>query len=66
MSRPDLPPTYIAMGMRRQWSDEHLFEEADYHPGCNRCGMRWNHPNHCTREQDRNAVKAMADQIKGE
>jgi hypothetical protein len=59
-------PTYLAMALRKQWSDEHLFEDAGYHPGCARCGKAWNHPNHVTRDEDKAAVQRWRDNINGE
>jgi hypothetical protein len=66
MSRDEsaLSPTYLAMGMRRQWSDEHVFEPSESHFGCGRCGRRFRHPDHCDRETDKNAVLAIADRIR--
>jgi hypothetical protein len=59
-----LSPTFLALQMRRQWSDEHVFDPSPLHPRCERCGMDWKHPNHCTREQDRAITVAMADRIR--
>ena len=67
MSRDEaiLSPTFLALQMRRQWSDEHVFESDELHPfRCARCGMRSGHWNHCTREQDRAITVAMADRIR--
>lgn len=65
MSRDEdaLSPTYVAMGYRRQLSDEHVFEENDLYRGCGRCGKRWGHHDHVTREQDKAAVLAIRDRI---
>ena len=65
MSRNEdaLSPTYRAMSARKQWSDEHLFEDSGYHPGCNRCGQRANHPHHVSREEDRAEVMRWRDRI---
>ena len=61
-----LAPTYLALQLRRQWSDEHVFEPSDLHFRCERCGMRPGHWYHCTREQDRAITVAMADRIRAE
>ena len=62
-----LAPTYLALGMRRQWSDEHVFEPDELRPfACARCNMRENHWNHCTRDQDKWATVAIADRIRAE
>ena len=65
MSRDELAlsPTYLAMGMRRQWSDYHIFEPNDLTVMCGRCGFRWNHPDHVTKEWDRSEVRRWADRI---
>ena len=66
MSRDEeaLSPTYLAMGMRRQWSDYHLFEPNDLNTACSRCGKRWNHHDHVTKEEDRAEVRRWADRIR--
>ena len=69
MSRDEtkLAPTYLALNLRRQWSDEHVFESDELRPfSCARCSMRSGHWNHCTREQDRAITVAMADRIRAE
>lgn len=68
MSRDEnaLSPTYIALGMRRQLSDEHVFEESGQSVKCARCNKRRRHPDHCTREQDKWATVAISDRIKAE
>lgn len=61
-----LSPTYLALGMRRQWSDEHLFEESDLYRVCARCYRRRSHPDHVTRDEDRAEVRRWADRIRAE
>lgn len=52
------------MSMRKQWSDEHLFQDDGYTLGaCARCGRRRNHSDHVTREEDKAAVKRWRDRI---
>lgn len=58
-----LSPTYIAISQRKQWSDEHVFEETDLSRACGRCGKRRSHGDHCTREQDKAATMAWKDNI---
>jgi hypothetical protein len=58
-----LPPTYLAMSLRKQWSDEHLFEENDLNRSCSRCGKRRGHSDHVSREEDRAAVKRWTDVV---
>ena len=66
MSRDEsrLSPTYLAMSMRKQWSDEHMFEEAGYHTFCHRCGKKRNHPDHVDKAADHAAVKRWRDRFK--
>ena len=52
----ELSPTYLAMSMRKQWSDEHLFEESPNYSRCARCYMPYRHPFHVSREDDKAAV----------
>lgn len=59
----DPSPTYLAMSLRRQWSDEHVFEPSPLRSGCDRCGRRFGHPDHVDRQADKNAVLAMKDRI---
>lgn len=54
-------PTYLAMSMRKQWSDEHLFEEGYVIGRCDRCGLRFRHPDHVTRAEDKAAVLRWKD-----
>jgi hypothetical protein len=61
-----LSPTYLAMGMRRQLSGYHIFEATDLYVGCGRCGFRWNHPDHISRDEDRAEVRRWADRIAAE
>jgi hypothetical protein len=58
-----LPPTYLAMGFRRQFSDEHVYEPSDHTTACGRCGRRRSHPDHCDRDTDKNAVKAIRERM---
>lgn len=64
MSREEyLSPTYLAMGMRKQWSDEHMFEENDQSRGCGRCGKRRRNSDHVDRDHDKAAVMRWKDSI---
>lgn len=67
MSRDEgaLSPTYLAMQRRHAWSDEHMFEATDLSRKCDRCGKRRSHSDHCTPEEDRNAVMRWRDAIVG-
>lgn len=68
MSRDEsiLSPTYLAMGMRRQLSDEHVHEDSDLSIRCARCGKRRSHPDHVTKAEDRAAVRRIADRIRAD
>lgn len=57
----DLSPTTLAIGWRRQWSDEHLYQPSDHTTACGRCGKRRRHPDHCDRDTDKAAVMAMRE-----
>lgn len=59
-----LSPTYLAMSMRKQWSDEHMFEDAANHFHCDRCGKRRGHPDHVERRDDHDAVKRWRDRYR--
>lgn len=65
MSRDEsaLSPTYLAMGMRRQWSDSHIFEPSDLYVWCGRCGRPWGHSDHVTRDEDKAEVMRWRDRI---
>ena len=58
-----LSPTYLAMSLRKQWSDEHMFEGNDLNHWCSRCGKRRRHSDHVDRATDKAAVMAMKDRI---
>ena len=51
------------MSLRKQWSDEHMFEENDLNRWCSRCGKRRSHSDHVDRAADKAAVMAMKDRI---
>lgn len=59
--RGELSPTYLAMTLRKQWSDQHLYEESNHTSACGRCGRRRGHPDHAVREDDRNEVMRWRD-----
>ena len=56
-------PTYVAMSLRRQWSDEHVYEGSDHTTACARCGKRRRHPDHTDRATDKAAVLAMRERM---
>jgi len=58
-----LNPTYNAMALRKQWSDEHIFEEGPTLGHCDRCGRRRSYPDHVTRDEDKAAVKRWRDRF---
>ena len=68
MSRDEsaLSPTYLAMGMRRQLSGYHIYEANDLTVMCGRCGFRWNHPDHITKDEDRAEGRRWADRIRAD
>ena len=56
-------PTYVAMAVRRQHSDAHLFVASDLHSHCDRCGRRRSHSDHVTPEGDRAEVQRWKDRV---
>lgn len=56
-------PTATVMRVRRQHSDAHVFEDTGLYTTCGRCYMPWDHPNHVTREEDRDEVRRMRDRV---
>lgn len=59
-----LSPTYSAMTLRAQWSDEHLYVESNHSIFCSHCGRKRGHPDHVTREEDKAAVMRWADRYR--
>jgi len=51
------------MALRKQWSDEHMFEEGPTLGHCDRCGRRRSYPDHVTRDEDKAAVKRWRDRF---
>ena len=48
---------------RLQFSPYHIFAPNDLHVGCGRCGKKWSHPDHITRDEDKAETMRWRDRV---